>query len=229
VIATSVELAVAAAAAAGVGFLLAILAGTLWERSSDPRVRHSDAAYARSGIPSSDFDQITRARALSLLTRWRALSSSPNARVALIATSSKLESIAEQAAEWLSAVHRNAPKHVDVAAADPSRPPPPRPLPSPSSAQAPRAGAAMPFEAPPVPPHDDLVIVAASSSDAKAAPVAEAGRSNLVVLVVRSGLRSKELMESIWMLEQFGHRPEWILLVDSVRKTRRAVKRAGTG
>lgn len=75
------------------------------------------------------------------------------------------------------------------------------------------------------PPASSLVVVATGSSDPEATPEGEAMRSDVLVLLVPADTRGKDLMESVWTLEHFGHRPEWILLVDSTRKSRRLVKR----
>ena len=74
-------------------------------------------------------------------------------------------------------------------------------------------------------PAASLVVVATGSSDPESTPEGEAMRSDVLVLLVQADTRGKDLMESVWTLEHFGHRPEWILLVESTRKSRRVVKR----
>jgi hypothetical protein len=69
------------------------------------------------------------------------------------------------------------------------------------------------------------VVVATGSSDLESTPEGEAMRSDVLVLLVQADTRGKDLMESVWTLEHFGHRPEWILLVESTRKSRRVMKR----
>ena len=51
------------------------------------------------------------------------------------------------------------------------------------------------------------------------APEVEALRSDLIVMLVHSsGATSREVLELVDTLEQFGRRPAWILMVDSQRK-----------
>jgi hypothetical protein len=73
------------------------------------------------------------------------------------------------------------------------------------------------------------VFVAGDSSDPASSPVAEARRSDVVVLLVQSGSRMKDLIDAAGTLGRAGHRPDWSLLVDSVKKTRRTLELARAG
>ena len=49
---------------------------------------------------------------------------------------------------------------------------------------------------------------------------AAARRSDVLVLMVRSSMRLDDLVTAVRELGEAGHRPNWILLVDSLRKSR---------
>jgi hypothetical protein len=55
--------------------------------------------------------------------------------------------------------------------------------------------------------------------------------SDVVVLLARSGTRERELVNGAGRLERAGHRPDWILVTDSPKKSRRrlAQERANGG
>jgi hypothetical protein len=256
VIASALEIGLAIAAGVGLGFLLGVAIMSLWLRYSDPRVADIRHVYGTTGIPATRFDDITRGRASALIDRWLALSSKPSTRVALIPSGPKLAKLANEAAEWLAAmdpVPRRVPGGAGNGAhgGEPTRgqPPPtvestPPPSPAPwrrrqrpqrhpagqevqdtSELEAVPAGDGEPSMQ--IPPVADLVVVATGSSDSEFTPEGEAQRSDVIVLLVQADSRGKDLLEVVLTLEQFGHRPEWILLVDSIRKTRQAIRREG--
>jgi hypothetical protein len=70
-------------------------------------------------------------------------------------------------------------------------------------------------------------LVATGSSDGDASEGVEARRSDVIVLVVRAAARVDEVVDRARELDRLGHRPDWVLLVDSVRKTVRGLQTAG--
>ena len=70
-------------------------------------------------------------------------------------------------------------------------------------------------------------MVATGTSNADASEEAEARRSDVVVLLVRSAAKVDEVVDRARELDRLGHRPDWVLLVDSVRKTGRGLQRPG--
>ncbi len=70
-------------------------------------------------------------------------------------------------------------------------------------------------------------MVATGSSNGDASEEAEARRSDVVVLLVRSAAKVDEVVDRARELDRLGHRPDWVLLVDSVRKTGRGLQRPG--
>jgi hypothetical protein len=254
-IASAVEVGAGIAGGAALGFVLGVAIMSTWERFSDPRVADIGHSYGTTGIPTSLFDDITRGRGAALIDRWLALSSKPSTRVALIPTSPKLEPIAGHAVEWLSDLHAQRTKQLGRGGAgidggEPggqaqetlpaARATSPAARPSWRSRWHPEAGSGAPEDAPTssiealpaaaevssYPPIAESLVFVTTGSDPESTPEAEAQRSDVVVLIVEADTRGKDLMESVWTLEHFGHRPEWILLVGSIRKSRRAMKRA---
>jgi hypothetical protein len=125
------------------------------------------------------------------------MSARSSSRIALVAADRKLEPLAHRAAEWFSA------------------------LPAPDAAGNGRGdgGPGLPAL------HDRRpTMVAAGSEDADASEEAEARRSDVIVLVVRSAARVDEVVDRARELDRLGHRPDWVLLVDSVRKTGRGLR-----
>jgi hypothetical protein len=67
-------------------------------------------------------------------------------------------------------------------------------------------------------------MVATDSLDGDSSEEAETRRSDVIVLVVRSSTRVDEVVNRARELDKLGHRPDWVLLVDSVRKTGRGLR-----
>jgi hypothetical protein len=70
-------------------------------------------------------------------------------------------------------------------------------------------------------------VVATGSSNGDASEEAEARRSDVVVLLVRSATKVDEVVDRARELDRLGHRPDWVLLVESVRKTGRGLRGPG--
>jgi hypothetical protein len=70
-------------------------------------------------------------------------------------------------------------------------------------------------------------LVATGSSEEGSSEETEARRSDVIVLVVRAAARVDEVVDRARELDRLGHRPDWVLLVDSVRKTGRGLREPG--
>jgi capsular polysaccharide biosynthesis protein len=76
-------------------------------------------------------------------------------------------------------------------------------------------------------PHGERVtLVAGGPGGSASAPEVEALRSDLIVLLVQSSATSREVLELVETLEQFGRRPAWALMVNSQRKLLREMDNA---
>jgi hypothetical protein len=67
-------------------------------------------------------------------------------------------------------------------------------------------------------------MVATGSADGDSSEEAEARRSDVIVLLVRSAARVDDVVDRARELDRLGHRPDWVLLVDSVRRTGRGLR-----
>ncbi len=86
-------------------------------------------------------------------------------------------------------------------------------------------------EASPAIPHGERVtLVAGGPGGSSTAPEVEALRSDLIVMLVQSGAKSREVLDLVNTLEQFGRRPAWTLMIDSERKVvKRMVEAQASG
>ena len=71
-----------------------------------------------------------------------------------------------------------------------------------------------------------MTLVAGGPGGSASAPEVEALRSDLIVLLVHSSATSREVLELVDTLEQFGRRPAWALMVNSQRKLGREMDKA---
>jgi hypothetical protein len=185
------------AAGGGIGLLLGGVGIWLSWRQWEPRMTSVAQSYRTTGIPTTPLDNLDRDQANAIVRRWETMSARPSSRIALVAADRKLEPLAQRAAEWFSAL----------------------PAPDAAAQGAGNAGGGLPAL------HDGRpTMVATGSSDEHASEEAETRRSDVIVLVVRSAARVNEVVERARELDRLGHRPDWVLLVDSVRKTGRGLR-----
>jgi hypothetical protein len=199
------------AAGGGIGLLLGGIALWLSWRQWEPRMTSVAQSYQTTGIPTTALDDLERDQAKAIVRRWETMSARSSSRIALVAADRKLEPLARRAAEWFSA------------------------LPAPEAAggnprgAAGRAGSLRQNDGANLPVLHDRrpTMVATGSSDENSSEEAEARRSDVIVLVVRSAARVDEVVDRARELDRLGHRPDWVLLVDSVRKTGRGLREPG--
>jgi len=73
---------------------------------------------------------------------------------------------------------------------------------------------------------DRLTLVAGGSAASDAAPEVEALRSDLIVLLVEKAATTREVLDLVATLEQFGRRPSWVLTIGSRRKVGKSMDKA---
>jgi capsular polysaccharide biosynthesis protein len=71
-----------------------------------------------------------------------------------------------------------------------------------------------------------ISLTAAGPAGSDAGPEVEALRSDVLVVLVQKAAPAGELTDLVDTLAQFGRRPEWVLMVDSVRKVHKQMDRA---
>ena len=125
-----------------------------------------------------------------------------------MAGDAKLEPLARQAAEWFAGLPCPRPRAPRRAWPCTGAPP--------QSGNGYSATLGRPDEPP--------VLATIDSSDPDASP--QARRSDVIVLVVRSTAPVAQVVERTRELGQLGHRPDWVLLVDSVKTAGRRVGQA---
>jgi hypothetical protein len=76
-------------------------------------------------------------------------------------------------------------------------------------------------------PHGErITLVAGGPGGSATAPEVEALRSDLIVMLVQSGAKSREVLDLVNTLEQFGRRPAWTMMIDSQRKVGKRMSQA---
>lgn len=172
-----------------VGVLLGLVLGLVlivaWERS-DPRIDSAGELANAAGTPATALGDVAPGNIDALLERWRRLAgdgAGPHV-VALLAGTRRAEPLVASAAHGLASL-------------------------SASNGQLLRLGTA-----PPVPGSErGLVVVTGGAPGSPAAGEAVAADAAVVVVTVPRGARATELRESLHVLDQFGARPTWALLV----------------
>jgi hypothetical protein len=154
--------------------------------------------YRTTGIPTTSLDRLDDRQAVALLGRWQALSARPSGHIALVAADEKLQPLVHDASARLASLRPPTRPRRHVATAVGGE----------DTAVLP---ALLPGEAPPT------VVAAEPGSATETA----ARRSDVLVLMVRSNMTIDDLVGAARELGEAGHRPNWILLVDSPRKTKR--------
>ncbi len=192
-----------------IGLLLGGVALPLYWRLSEPRITSVNRTYRTTGIPTTPLDHLDPHQARAMVRRWQAMSSRSSSHIGLVAGDAKLEPLARQAAEWFAGLSVPAPQGAAADVALHGRP-----------ATVRERIHARPWGSPDEPP----VLGTIDSSDPEAAQ--QARRSDVIVLVVRSTAPVAQVVERTRELGQLGHRPDWVLLVDSVKT---AGRRARTG
>ncbi len=165
--------------------------------------------YRTTGIPTTPLDHLDPQQGRAMVRRWQAMSSRSSSQIGLVAGDAKLEPLARQAAEWFAGLSVPAPQGApaDVALQGVS--------PQATNGYTPNFGLR---EEPPV-------MATIDSSDPEAS--LQASRSDVIVLVVRSTTPVAQVVERTRELGQLGHRPDWVLLVDSVKTAGRSLESAG--
>jgi len=192
----------------GIGLLLGGVALPLYWRLSEPRIASVNRTYRTTGIPTTPLDELDAQQARAMVRRWQAMSSRSSSHIGLVAGDAKLEPLARQAAEWFAGLSAPAPHGAPVGPALHGAPPP--------SGNGSSATLGLPG-GPPV-----LATIDSSDPDASL----QARRSDVIVLVVRSTTPVAQVVERTRELGQLGHRPDWVLLVDSVKTAERRIGQA---
>jgi hypothetical protein len=195
IVATSVL--VGLAVGVGVGLVLSAILVPIFIRTSRPRAATPTHTYRTTGIPTTLLDQLDDRQAVALLRRWQTLATRPSGHIALVAAEEKLQPLVHAATARLASLRVPAHPRPDVGTAVGGQ----------ATAVLP---ALLPGEAP-------ATVVAAEPGPATEAA---ARRSDVLVLMVRANMRLDDLVTAVRELGDAGHRPNWILLVDSLRKAR---------
>lgn len=189
----------------GIGLLLGGVALPLYWRLSEPRIASVHRTYRTTGIPTTPLDQLDAHQARAMVRRWQAMSSRSSSQIGLVAGDPKLEPLARQAAEFFAGLSVPAPHGAPAGVAPHG---------------APRNGSTATLGLP-----DQLPVLATiDSSDPDAS--LQARRSDVIVMVVRSTAPVAQVVERTRELGQLGHRPDWVLLVDSVKTAGRRLGQA---
>lgn len=168
------------------GLLLGLVLLVAWERS-DPRIDRPQELAAAAGTPATALDDVAPGNIDALLERWRRLAgygSGPHV-IGLLAATSSAERLVAPAATELARI-------------------------SESNGQSLRLSAAAP---PPDSGQPGMVLVTGGMPGGPAAGEAVANDAAVVVVAVERGARVAELQRAIDVLDQFGTRPAWALLV----------------
>lgn len=195
IVATSVL--VGLAVGVGVGLVLSAVVVPILIRTSRPRAANPTHTYRTTGIPTTSLDRLDDRQAVALLQRWQSLAARPSGHIALVAAEEKLQPLVHAATARLASLRVPARPRAQVATAVGGE----------DTAVLP---ALLPGEAP-------ATVIAAEPGTATEAA---ARRSDVLVLMVRSSMRLDDLVTAVRELGEAGHRPNWILLVDSLRKAR---------
>ena len=197
---TSVATSVLAglAVGVGVGLVLSAIFVPILRRTSRPRADTPARTYRTTGIPTTSLDRLDDRHAIALLRRWQALATRPSGHIALVAADEKLQPLVHAATARLASLRVPARPRPEVATAAGGE----------ETAVLP---ALMPGEAP-------ATVVAAEPGSAAEAV---ARRSDVLVLMVRSSMSLDDLVAAVREMGEAGHRPNWILLVDSLKKAKR--------
>lgn len=212
---------------AGIGLVVGVALLLLW-LDAHPRVRGPEDAYALTGIPTSRLDDVTEESAQAMVLRWLAFSDRSLVRVAIVPASGRLNGLTQQTAHWLQQLHVET-------AAPAAAPPTPNGTPArPGPPSLPRRGdwraRWRPGAADPDAPAGVLRAGDTADQSAVAAPrVAlvesameddQVRRSDVLVLLAEEGVLKKDFAEETVVLAGGTRRPEWVLLVSSLRTAR---------
>ena len=187
----------------GVGLVLSAILVPILRRTSRPRADTPTSTYRTTGIPTTSLDRLDDRQAAALLRRWQALATRPSGHIALVAADEKLQPLVHAATAKLASLRVPTRRRAEVTS----------PVGGEETAVLP---ALMPGDAP-------ATVVAAEPGSATDAV---ARRSDVLVLMVRSSMSLDDLVTAVRELGEAGHRPNWILLVDSLKKSRKLL--AGT-
>jgi hypothetical protein len=195
IVATSVL--VGLAVGVGVGLVLSAIVVPIFLRVSSARAESPAHTYRTTGIPTTSLDRLDDRQAVALIRRWQSLAARPSGQVALVAAEDKLQPLVRAATERLGALQVPDRRSRELATAVGGE----------ETAVLP---ALLPGQAP-------ATVVAAEPGSATDTA---ARRSDVLVLVARSNMRLDDLVAVARELGEAGHRPNWILLVDSLRKSK---------
>jgi capsular polysaccharide biosynthesis protein len=211
----------------GLGAILIVA----WDRA-DPRLDSPDDIQDLTSAPVTVLDTLSPLAVLALLERWYALSPARVIRAAILPAEPGVAPLAQDVARWLSDVCDDALERVRDDG-DGSM----RAVKEPSTQQLvpvrslfrrrrqPRTTVTVnsrPDRATTAPP-ERITLVAGNVPGSPSAGEAEALRSDLVVLLIPRGHRSRQLAATATLLEEYGHGPDWVLFVQSPRAARRRI------
>jgi capsular polysaccharide biosynthesis protein len=177
-----------------IGVILGLALGIVlllgWERA-DPRFDTTRRLSEALGTPVSDFDSMSPGSVVALIDRWHRLTGHTSSRVAVLAAAPRAEAVVASVIDRLveSAVD-------DGRAVSDSRG---------------ESGFG------PVTIDGTLTLVAGGTPGTEAAGERLAAGADITALVVPKGLRGAVLSRSLGVLDQFGVKPEWALLVRGAR------------
>jgi hypothetical protein len=196
IVATSVL--VGLAVGVGVGLVLSAIVIPIFLRLSTPRADSPAHTYRTTGIPTTSLDRLDDRQAVALIRRWQSLAARPSGHIALVAADEKLQPLVHAATARLQALR-----------------PPDRRQPELATAVGGEDTAVLPALLP-----GQATLVAAEPGSATETA---ARRSDVLVLMARSNMRLDHLVSVARELGEAGHRPNWILLVDSLRKSKKVL------
>lgn len=225
-------LLLATALGAVLGLGLGAILVFAWDRA-DPRLDSRDDCHAVTGTPVTVLDTLSPSSVLALLERWYALGEERSVRVAILPAEPRLTRLAGDVARWLSDACDDALGPVRAGNGDGSmrplkQPPPTQQLVPVRSLfrrrQARAAGAGNSHaDTRTMPVPERIALVAGNVPGSPSAGEAEALRSDLIVLLVARGHRSRQLAATAALLEEYGHPPDWVLFVQAPRAARRRI------
>jgi hypothetical protein len=226
---TAIITVFAAALGLGLGLILALAL----ERA-DPRVDDETDCMALTGVPATALDDLRPPAAVAMLERWLGFFKRSSARIAILPVTRREAALAPEVARWLVETHRRAGEQV-FTNGDGRRPAPD----GPTASAAPRVPATprptifrrsrpVPPEATPVISHGDkadrVELVPGGLPGSESAGEVEALHSDVVVLLIGRGTRSRDVARAVETFAQYGHRPDWILFVGSRRRLRKRIE-----
>jgi hypothetical protein len=228
------------AIAAALGLVLGLVLALAWERA-DPRIEDFIDCIALTGLPTTDLNELTPPAAVAMLERWLDLSERRSVRMAIVPATRRAAALAPPVAQWLVGMHRGASgsdTFQNGGDPDPAEQATQEALASRSATTSISGGRgerprrpfrrrapSAPVSGPPEAATSERIeLVAGTQPGSGSAGEVEALRSDVISLLVTRGTRGRDVARAGETMTQYGHRPDWILFVQSPRRLQTSMR-----